>query len=109
MIHTRKDYMAKRVSFADYYQQFAVDETYVRVQAFFGKDRLASAYKSDPNFNSIPLKEWDALCFEELRPGRGFRARLPIDRAAIAAAGDTVTRAELICIAKQAAKDIVLA
>lgn len=37
----------------------------------------------------------------------GYRAGIPFDRAATEAAGETITRAVLVCIAKEAARQVV--
>lgn len=105
-IITRKQYMAsKGVDHNAYFDQFVTEDTITQVDAWFGADRLSEAYALDPHMNNIPLKEWDALTATELGDRR-FRARLVFDRDKTTAAGETITRAVLICIAKAAGRQI---
>lgn len=103
---TRKQYMSnKGADHNAYYDQFVTEDTIAQVDAWFGDDRLTKAYARDPHMNNIPLKEWDALTAEELGDRR-FRARLLFDRDQTTAAGETITRAVLVCIAKAAGRQI---
>lgn len=90
-----------------YYAQFVTQDTRNYVLRYFTRETLIKAYRKDPHFNSIPLKEWDAIAFTNPRNDSGpFRALVPFDRDAHTAAGDYVTRSVLICITKEAARQI---
>lgn len=103
---TRKQYMSSRGDNHNaYYDQFVTEYTIAQVEAWFGADRITEAYTLDPHMNNIPLKEWDARTTDELGDRR-FRARLLFDRDKTTAAGETITRAVLICIAKAAGRQI---
>lgn len=111
---------AKKKAHQDYYRQFVTDRTLAHVRARFGVEALAAALKADENLNSISLEVWDRLTWhptnESPRPGqytsaRGasgpFQSHMPIDDRMIALTGEWVTRATLVCIAKQAARMLV--
>lgn len=117
-IITRKEYMAGRtqdgaMSHDEYHGQFVTDATKSAVSNRFGVGRLVEAFAGDPHFNSIALEEWDRLAWVSTSPGRAgaldatFRAVLPIDRHAITAADEQITRTALIRIAKAAARIVV--
>lgn len=112
-----------------YYDQFVTSQTLGCVERAFGAELLRESFEKDPNLNNIPLAHWDAItaipvadngcdrvCADHspkrrprsaasAREGR-FRATLPINREAILAAGETLTRSVLVCIAKNAARTI---
>ena len=103
-----------------YFAQFVTDKTIAHVRQSFDADQLIKAFNADPHLNTIPLDRWDAATWHNVN-GSGHRSRetaagnaggpfyshLPFDRDAIAAAGETVTRAVLVCIAKEAARQLV--
>ncbi|ROR75985.1 hypothetical protein SAMN06295974_3870 [Plantibacter flavus] len=111
-ILTRRQYMHDRVvSHEDYYRQFVTADTIRVVDQVFSLERLTAALENDRNLNSIPLADWDAATFVELRAWPGdtrFRATLPFNRSVAAGAGESITRATITCIAKCAAKLLVL-
>lgn len=112
-----------------YYAQFVTSQTLDCIERAFGAELLRESFAKDPNLNNIPLAQWDAItampvadngchnvCAEHspkrrprnaaaAREGR-FRSILPINRETILAAGETITRAVLVCIAKNAARTI---
>lgn len=90
-----------------YYRQFVSENTLRQVKMRFGVDELRAAMAKDEHFNSIPLKHWDALtAYQEPGVAR-FKTLIDINRVNIKAAGESVTRAVLVCIAKRAAAMIV--
>lgn len=101
-----------------YYAQFVTKTTQLAVLRRFGRDRLSRAFARDRHFNTIPLREWDALSWHsvnaegrsyphrQLRSG-SFVAHLAYKNVAIVEAGESVTRAVLVCIAKEAARQLI--
>lgn len=111
---------AKREAHRIYFGQFVTPQTVRTVARYFEPGELAAALKKDENLNSIPLETWDRLTWHPTneRPSasqytsaRGasgpFQSHMPVDDAAIEAAGEWVTRSTLVCIAKQAARMLV--
>jgi len=95
--YTRSDYMEKRCSYDEYYQQFVTVGVKLAVNDRFGIKRLTEAYEQDKSFNSIPLKEWDET---------KILYKTVCER--IREAGDFPTLSGQVCIAKQAARMLVL-
>ena len=101
----RKDYLAGRVSHAEYYAQFVTQPLKAYVARAIGRDKISAS--TDPHLNDIPLARWDGLT----------QTKHLIDRAKFKAA-DNVTYAEesrdkfewslgdQVCIAKAAASAI---
>lgn len=113
-IATRAQYMGREIDHKSYYRQFITETTVADVVRVFGIEELDRAFAEDEHLNSIPLARWDSLSWYPVTPegvyrqpasGSGpFRSILAVDREALTAAGETLTRAVLVCIAKQAAK-----
>lgn len=101
MTYTRAEYMkdaqqeGKGPSAAHrrYYGQFVNEGTKWRVLAFISLDRLKAS--TNPHFNDIPLALWDKLTPQ--LPGSGGFAK----------AGDFYTLANGVCLAKEAARQII--
>ena len=96
--YTRAEYM--RDSQTDgttahrrYFGQFVTEGTKHRVLSYIGLERLIAS--TNPHFNDIPLAEWDRLTPQ--LPGSGGFAK----------AGDYYTLANGVCLAKEAARQIV--
>ena len=116
-IYTRTEYVReKTISHHDYYAQFVTGATLRHVRAAFDVETLSDAFARDRHLNTISIPKWERLAIRELdieRLGIGLRssgrfaAAIPFDRAAVAAAGDFVSRADLICIAKCAARILI--
>lgn len=104
---TRREYLVdRRVSHEDYYAQFVTAQTLNFVGGAFDAERLSRALDEDRHLNSIQLERWTSLTTRPV--GRdGFASRLPFNRALVAAAGESITRATLVCIAKRAARMLV--
>lgn len=92
---SRKEYLAKQCTHAEYYGQFVDSGIKARVTNSIGMDRLLKS--TDKHLNDIPLKEWDRL--------------IPIFPAhigqAMRDAGDYPTLAGAVCIAKEAARQLI--
>lgn len=89
---TRKEYMANHFTHEQYYAQFVTPQVMQSVQFIIGTNRVTNSINEC--FNDIPLEEWD---------------RIPISRAIfdlLKDAGDSLTPATSVCIAKAAAKQI---
>jgi len=94
---TRTQYIAGECTHAEYYAQFVDRFIREHVKDYFGLKRLKAAYKKDQAFNSIPLKEWDAFTqFRNLDFWQDYKTF-----------GDYLTQAGMVCIAKEAARQIV--
>ena len=97
-VYTRVQYMQDSqldgpAAHRRYYGQFVTNGTKQRILSWIGIDRLLKA--TDPHFNDIPLKEWDHLT--KALPGS----------AGFAKAGDYYTLSNGVCLAKEAARQIV--
>lgn len=101
-----------------YYAQFVTKHTQLAVLQRFGIDQLRSAFARDPHLNTIPLKQWDALSWHSVNTGGRsyphrhflsgpFVAHLAYNNMAIVEAGESLTRAVLVCIAKEAARQLI--
>ena len=88
--YSRKQYMNKECSHRDYYGQFVTPSTVAIVVSVIGKENILNS--TDPDFNDIPLRRWDALV-----------SRLP-GSGRFVTAGDYYTQAGGVCLAKEAAQ-----
>lgn len=91
---TRKDYLDKKCNHRQYYTQFVDDGVRKRVLNQIGKDRLI--HSTDEHFNDIPLYQWDNI-------GPFWQSI----HTQMKEAGDYMTMAGIVCIAKEAARQIV--
>ncbi len=89
---TRKQYLNKECSHREYYAQFVDAYVIDRVQFIIGKDKILNS--ADEAFNDIPLAYWDSI-----------RLYHHVS-SAVKRAGDTMSLAGQVCIAKEAAKQI---
>lgn len=105
---TRSEYIHGSATYDEYYSQFVNEDTVKQVVREVGaEDILAALNGGDTHLNTIPLKFWDALAFinHGTRTNSGpFKARLLFNRHMVIPSGESVTRAFLVCVAKQAAK-----
>ncbi len=91
---TRKEYMADKCTHSEYYAQFVTPSILESVWRSIGQEKIRAS--TDEHFNDIPLKKWDIV-------STNFsQAAAPKFKEA----GDFVTQAGLVCVAKQAAKMI---
>ena len=83
----RADFMADKVTFEEYYNQFVDQKVITLVVDMIGADTILES--RDEHFNDIPLAKWDAVgaCLPDIK--------WPAD--------DWSSRSGLVCIGKQAA------
>ena len=96
--YTRDEYMKDSqtdgpAAHRRYFGQFVTNGTKHRVLSHIGLERLMQS--TDPHLNDIPLALWDRLTPQ--LPGSGGFAK----------AGDYYTLANGVCLAKEAARQIV--
>jgi hypothetical protein len=92
--YTRDDWRAEMAErHRRYYGQFVTASTRAFVAHCIGIDKLLAS--RDPHFNDIPLKQWDNLV-----------TSLPLAKR-FEAVGDYYTLASGVCVAKEAARQIV--
>ena len=106
---TRSEYIHGSATYDEYYSQFVNEDTVKQVVREIGAENILAALNSgDTHLNTIPLKVWDILAFTVPRTrfthSGSFKARLLFNRHMVTPAGESVTRAFLVCVAKQAAK-----
>ena len=90
----RKDYLSKKATFREYYLEIAHDAG-IRVPHHI----MEKVQKStDPYFNDVPLKLWDALAepIISAKFGQAFRVR-----------GDYPTLAGIVCTYKVLAREML--
>lgn len=90
---SRKDYLDGKCTHREYYSQFVNQIVRDKVAQKFSKSLKES---NDPHFNDIPLQRWDYV----------FALVPPFIKDAMKEAGDYPTAAGLVCIAKEAARQI---
>ena len=95
---TRKDYMDHKVTHREYHAQFVTDRLKRVIAGRWFPQHLTEKYKEDEHLNNIPLAQWDSF-----KPyvATQYIAGLVKD------AGDYLTMAGIVCIAKEAAKQII--
>lgn len=100
MLYNRMNYVSdKQIKHSTYYRQFVNDFIKKIVLSRFSIETLVSAFKTDPCFNNIPLKQWDNLT-TRIEHSATFRNKLK-------EAGDYYTLAGAVCVLKEAAKMLV--
>jgi hypothetical protein len=92
---TRKDYLSGKVTHREYYAQFVNDDIKRNVR-FLGINAIKKAYEIDPLLNTISLAAWDSC-------GRCPRSVAERMREA----GDYPTMAGMVCLHKEAAKQLI--
>lgn len=90
---TRKQYLSGECTHRQYYAQFVSPSTKHRVLSWVKEEELKASV--DPAFNDIPLATWD-----------GMSTHLPI-AIRFESVGDYATKAGLVCVVKEAAKQIL--
>lgn len=99
MTYIRADYVwNKTVTHRQYYGQFVNQKIIDLVAGVFGEEELTKAFEEDNNFNNIPLQTWDRI-------GNIIHTASLNDE--MFKAKDYVTKSGLVCILKEAAKQIV--
>ena len=98
MKYTRKEYLNKNCTHAEYYSQFVTDSIKSIVKEHFTIEKLKKAYNEDKYFNTIPLIKWDRLTIY-------FKDSIS---KSLKDAGDFYSLAGGVCILKCAAEILVL-
>ncbi len=93
---TRKEYLNRNCTHREYYSQFVTDGIKQIVKMDLGDKIIKS---EDEHFNDIPLKLWDNL--GSLLVSQPFIHRRMKER------GDYLTKAGLVCILKESARQIL--
>jgi hypothetical protein len=93
-----------------YYGQFVNDQVKTEVLRFIGKTALLKS--KDEYLNDIPLKKWDALGGFAFSPTTGVMLMKPtyidpVDIKLIREAAEGVSSSTLVCIYKEAARQII--
>lgn len=109
MTLTRQEYMEDGENLhRKYYAQFVNEEVKKKVIRYIGKDLLLTS--KDAHLNDIPLHEWDALSGFIFR-GSEIVSRPytiePIKVSELKLANEGVSPATLVCIYKEAAKQLI--
>ncbi|CAM0091292.1 hypothetical protein SIPHO059v1_p0087 [Vibrio phage 264E42.1] len=92
MKYTREQFINKECTGSEYYRQFVTEGYLNKVASYIGRDRIVAS--TCPNFSDIPLKEWDSVS-----------APLGTNEA-MHRLGDYLTLSGMVCIAKEAARQI---
>lgn len=97
---TRQEYLDatgdKQAAYRTYYSQFVSEGIRELVLRVMGLDRLRASH--DPHFNDIPLSTWDAVF--AYGPTSGINSKMR-------ELGDYPTKAGLVCVAKEAARQVL--
>ena len=91
MIFTRKDYMSDKCTHKEYYSQFVTQDIKDHVIRALHQSIAAS---KDSNFNDIPLDTWDRI------------GAFSVQSAEFKKLGDFRTAAGVVCVLKEAARQI---
>lgn len=112
---TRQNYMNGEASFKEFFSQFVNEGVKAKVLAVIGKEALLAS--KDEHLNDIPMKKWDSMA--------GFRWSIiggqevavvkpqtsedvkPIDAGLLRDTGEGVSCAGLVCIYKEAARQLI--
>lgn len=112
---TRQDYLNGKATHREYYGQFVNESVKSKVLKTIGKDKLLAS--TDEHLNDIPMKKWDSIAgflwqaqggqlIAVIKP-RTSEDVEPIHARLLKEAGDNVSCAGLVCIYKEAAKQII--
>jgi len=89
---TRKEYLNGECTHREFWAQFVDKRVKAHVANYIGRDAIISS--TDPHLNDIPIAKWDHV---------GRLLLLPITFESV---GDYCTLSSLVCIAKEAARQI---
>ena len=93
---TRQDYVNQKATHREYYGQFVCDQVKSWVLRAFTKQELMQS--TDPNLNDLPIDRWD----------RVIPSPVPFTLVSrMTRVGDYATLGGLVCIAKEAARQII--
>lgn len=93
---TRAQYLNKECSHEQYYNQFVNDTIKQTVLNMFTKEKIREEYNKDSNLNTLPLSKWDKIAQNLFNVSPKLKE-----------AGDYLTLAGGVCIAKSAARQII--
>lgn len=96
--YLRREYLNRRVTHEQYYGQFVTNEVIDAVSRQIGVARILES--NDPSFNDINLRMWDGI-FPAIRA-------LTHKKVFAANGGCYMSLSDSVCIAKEAARQIVL-
>jgi len=92
---TRYQYLNRECTHQEYYAQFVDNEMKRGLTAYISMERILSSKKE--NFSDIPLKKWDSASYIVTTIENHKRMK---------EAGDYLTPAGIVCILKEAARQI---
>lgn len=95
---TRIDLLNGECTHREYYAQFVTENIKKSVANRLPKEKLVKAILKDPNLNSIPLAVWDGI---------GVTVNNSNINTLHREAGDWTTKVGLVCIVKEAARQII--
>lgn len=93
---TRQDYMNGKATHAEYYSQFVTPEIIEIVRREIGEKKLLAS--KDVYLNNISLHRWDEIASNFIAP---------LIREGLKKAGDGYSLAGGVCVAKNAARQII--
>ena len=91
---TRKQYMNHECTHREYYGQYV--EPWVKSQVLLRIPLEKLRASKDEHLNDIPLRRWDAMPFNSFSISQAMKGN-----------GDYLTQAGIVCIAKEAARQIM--
>ncbi len=97
---TREQLFNNECTHAEYYSDFVTPHIKNIVGSYFKAGELAEALKADQHLNTIALSKWDNIGRSVLNMSLGL-SKICKDK------GDVLTQAGLVCICKEAARQIV--
>ena len=92
MTFTRDDFMKNRCTYRQYYAQFVTEDMKARLIRYLGLDTLLAS--KDEHLNDIGLRQWDLFIAGPLA-------------ISLKSVGDFASLAVNVCIAKEAARQII--
>jgi hypothetical protein len=116
-MYTRQDYMTNKCTHRQFYAQFVNDEVKNAVIRMVNVDPsksiqiLREKLAKDEHLNNIPMKKWDNLTGFSFSNSTGEMLTRPysiepIDIRKLKEADEEVSSATLVCIYKEAAKEL---
>ena len=109
-MYSRKDYLNNVCTFEQYYGQFVNEAVKRKVLRHFSKDVLKSSFEKDEHLNNLPMRVWDGVGGFAFRGGDMIMRPTsiePVDIKLIREAGEGVSAYTMVCIYKEAARQIV--
>ena len=76
MSYSRKDYMANKCTYREYYSQFVNNYVFACVRAKFTKDELTNYLKNDEHLNNISMRLIDQFTMSSIQYLAGVNKRL---------------------------------